>query len=596
MRGMFWFGGAAVVLFVVLAGVLLPCPWKWGCVPPVTPGSTATPNPNTVQISLASSITKREWLEDAVKAFNEAAKSDGRYKLDGKPIQVTIIKEQDPLQPDVFNHYRSPTQVKDTLSGKIKPTILSPADEAWVQWLNKEWRAQHNGRDIMTEKPESVARTPVIIAMWQSRARALGCWPTAKPECSWQRLHELAVSPTGWGAAGYPEWGKLKVGYAHILESDVGAQTAVMLCMAGLQKRTGLTVNDALATNGCGKAISDVEKTKVRSGKSSPWLLEGLLKGEGYMDAVTTYEKEVIAYNRTNAQKMQEPLVAAYPQDGTTVAGHPFAIMDGAEWVTPEQVQAAKIFRQFLLSPEQQQALLRTGMRPADPNVRLASPIEPSFGANAEATVNAIEVPETLVLQQIQKVWGDVKKHAMIAVVFDKSGSMSGEKIIAASKGATEFVKLMHGQDTLVWMPFDDRVYMRTQGLQSEVGEQLVGEIGSTPASGGTALYDAVAKAYHLLEEKRKTFGTDVRYGIVVLSDGKDTNSTEMSLPQLEAMLRPSERDPHGIQIHTIGIGADADGDVLTKIATSAHGKYWKAKTTSVDEMIAIYREIAVYF
>jgi hypothetical protein len=81
-----------------------------------------------------------------------------------------------------------------------------------------------------------------------------------------------------------------------------------------------------------------------------------------------------------------------------------------------------------------------------------------------------------------------------------------------------------------------------------------------------------------------------------VLSDGKDTNSTELSLALLEARLQPSEHDATGIQIHTIGIGADADEVVLRKIAGAAHGKYWKAKTTSVSEVIGIYREIVKYY
>ncbi len=59
-------------------------------------------------------------------------------------------------------------------------------------------------------------------------------------------------------------------------------------------------------------------------------------------------------------------------------------------------------------------------------------------------------------------------------------------------------------------------------------------------------------------------------------------------------MLRPSEGDPTGIQIHTIGIGEDADDRVLGKIANGAHGKYWKVKES--DDIIEIYREIATYW
>ncbi len=594
--GWVWMAG------IVLVGIVAFALWGragGGPVPPPAGGPTAAgggrPPEGAVAISIASSITKREWLEEAVKLFNAASKSDTSLQVNRKPIFVEVVMEEDALQPGTLKHYRSPTQVKDTLAGKIKPTVLSPADEAWALWLNKEWRATHGGRDIITSKPQSVAQTPVVIAMWQSRASALDCWPVAGPGCTWERLRALAGSPTGWGMLGHPEWGTLKFGYAYVGESDVGTQTAVLLCMSGLKKTAGLTVGEIGSPSGCGQAITDVEKAKVRSGTSSPWLLEGMVKSG--LDAATTYEKEVIAFNRDSGPSLREPLVAAYPQDGTVVARHPFAILEGADWVSPEQAQAARVFQTFLLSSEQQRKLIDTGMRPADPSVKLDSPIDPVNGANPSANVATVEVPETLVLDRIQEVWRQVKKSSMLAIVFDKSGSMAGEKITAASRGATEFVDRMEGNDWLVWIPFDDNVYTKTQGWQGEVGERLVGDIKATPAGGGTALYDAVARAYRVLEEQRRVRGKDAgRYGIVVLSDGRDTSSKETSLALLESMLRPSEQDPTGIQIHTIGIGQDADDAVLTKIASSAHGKYWKAKTTTVTEVVNIYLEIAKYY
>lgn len=325
-KNLLWIGAATLVLI----GLVI---WKlWPDPPPPAPDGVATvasnPAQGEIKISIASSITKREWLDESVKLFNATSKSDGKFRVNGKPVEVVVLLEEDPLRGPP-RHYRSPTQAKDTLAGKIMPTILSPADQAWVVWLNKEWRAGHGGRDITSGKPQSVAPTPIIIAMWKSRAEALACWPHAGSNCTWERLRALAASPDGRGMAGYPDWGQLKFGYACVGESDVGTQTAVLLCMTGLKKAAGLVVEDIGVTNQCGQAIADVEKAKVRSGTSSPWLLEGMVKSG--LDAVTTYKKEVIAFNRARGPSLREPLVAAYPQDGTVVAGHPFAIMDGAD-------------------------------------------------------------------------------------------------------------------------------------------------------------------------------------------------------------------------------------------------------------------------
>jgi uncharacterized protein with von Willebrand factor type A (vWA) domain len=142
-------------------------------------------------------------------------------------------------------------------------------------------------------------------------------------------------------------------------------------------------------------------------------------------------------------------------------------------------------------------------------------------------------------------------------------------------------------------LPFDDKVYPGALGRKSELGEKLLSDIGATSAGGGTSLYDTVLVALDTLEKQRASLGDSVRYGIVVLSDGQDTNS-QTSLTQLQARLRPSEGDPTGIQIHAIAIGKDADENVLKKIAGSAHGRFWKGQTK--DDMVRVYQNIATYY
>ena len=95
------------------------------------------------------------------------------------------------------------------------------------------------------------------------------------------------------------------------------------------------------------------------------------------------------------------------------------------------------------------------------------------------------------------------------------------------------------------------------------------------------------------VEEIRREDPRGRRYGIVLLSDGKD-ESSRSSLGTVEDRLRPHEADPTGIQIHTIAIGTDADENVLRKIANAGHGRYWKGNT--VEQMSAIYRSIATYY
>jgi Ca-activated chloride channel homolog len=576
------------------AGVLALLMVVRGCNSLPASGGAQAPVPRpaagAIKISIASSSNKQVWLHEAVATFNEASKRDGELQASGRPIFVEILQEEiDGKKVD----YRSGSMVTDTLSGKIKPTVLSPGEESWIEQFRREWQTLH-GRRVAREDAPVLARSPLVLAMWQSRARALGCWPAAGPECTWQRIREVAEHPGGWEAIGRPQWGNLKIGYSYFGEGNSGTLGVVTMCLHGVGKTTALAIADIDPANGCGQFIRAIETAKVHSGNSSSWLLNRMVSGgPEYLDTALTWETEVIQLNQRSAQEMREPIVAVYPQDGTMLVGHPFAILDGVPWVTDEQVVAARIFRQFLLRKEQQEKVLGIGFRPADQSVKLGAPIVPQFGANPEARLAGLEVPDAAVIERVGEVWQQVKKHAAVALVFDKSGSMQGGKMTAAIKGAQEFVERMDRADLLLWMPFDNRVYTGVQGLKAQVGEQLLGDIAATTAGGGTALYDAVSEAFERLGTLRREHGDAYRYGIVVLSDGQDGNSRNR-LSQLEDRLRPQEQDPTGIQIHTIAIGRDADERVLKRIASAAHGRYWKGD--SEKEMRAVYRAIAAYY
>jgi Ca-activated chloride channel family protein len=584
--------GLGVVFFIVaVLGQILGGDDDPGTTP--APGTTATPPPpaNAIAISIASSNTKEAWLHQAVDAFNAAAATDQNLQVNGRPVFVTILQE---LVDGKNVDYRSGTMVSDTLAERIQPTIVSPGDVSWLSKLEREWDALKGGDPISAADSSIVVRTPLVVAMWQSRAAALDCWPNATAECTWERLRALATAADGWGSEGHPEWRTFKFGYGYFGESNSGTLAISAMCSVGLGKTSGLTVADVEPANGCGTFITEIERAKVHSGKSDVWLLDQMTGGgPEYLDGVVTYESNVVARNKSAGGTLREPLVSVYPQDGTIVVGHPFAILDGASWVTDEQVNAAGVLRDYLMSGAQQAKVLELGLRPADESVPLTSPIEPGLGANPEANLVPVQVPDTLVIDRIGEVWHQVRKHAAIAIVFDKSGSMADDgKITYAVKGAQEFVRRMEPQDTLIWMPFDDQIYTPVRGRASEIAEQLISVIGGTPAEGGTALYDAVLAAYGELSTIRQTEGDALRYGIVVLSDGQDQNS-QQSLAQLEAALAPAENDPTGIQIHTIAIG-DADEAVLKKISGAAHGRFWKTQQES--EVVNVYRDIAAYF
>ena len=134
MKGYIWISLAVVVLVGIVVYPFRCDVFQWlaGC-----DGGDGDPPPNTVQISMASSTTKWEWLEAAAESFNEASEKDANLQANGEHIIVEILLEEDPLNPGKFKHWLSPTQVYSTARGEIHPTILSPAGSNWLMTLNE---------------------------------------------------------------------------------------------------------------------------------------------------------------------------------------------------------------------------------------------------------------------------------------------------------------------------------------------------------------------------------------------------------------------------------------------------------------------------
>jgi len=68
-------------------------------------------------------------------------------------------------------------------------------------------------------------------------------------------------------------------------------------------------------------------------------------------------------------------------------------------------------------------------------------------------------------------------------------------------------------------MPFDARLYAPLEGSGADLGEELIGQIGSTPPAGGTRSTMRSSAPMSRLQGMRSYHGDTLHYGIVVLSD-----------------------------------------------------------------------------
>ena len=136
-------------------------------------------------------------------------------------------------------------------------------------------------------------------------------------------------------------------------------------------------------------------------------------------------------------------------------------------------------------------------------------------------------------------------------IVFDGSGSMSGEKIRAAKQALETFVAEIPDDSHVGLFVFDDAIQSERAPLGSS-RQTILGQIGNVVAGGGTPLTSSIGVAYHkLLEKGHRQLGYG-EYTIVVVTDGRANDASALQ-DAINGILRESP-----VVIYTIGfkIGA----------------------------------------
>lgn len=533
-----------------------------------------------LELTLSYGSEKKTWLEAELVRFNASAPR----LAGGKRVRA------------VGKAMGSGEGVAAILDGTGQPHVFSPASGAYLSLLNDAWQRRAGNLKPIAAAGEPLVLSPLVIAMWKPMAEALG-WPD-KP-LGWADIIKVAGDPRGWGAFGRPEWGDLKLGHTSPELSTSGLLS--VLAMASAARLTEgpaprLTAAD-VADPKVREFVAAVQESVLHYGKSTGFFADKMLdRGPSYLSAAVLYENLVIeSYGRATPAPM--PLVAIYPVEGTFWADHPYAVLD-APWVTAEHREAAALLQQFLRARPQQENAVALGFRAADPAIPITAPIDAAHGCDPKQPQNLLDVPEAEVLSALVAMWRETKKASDVVLVFDKSGSMQGEPLAEAKRGAKAFLGALDPRDRVTLLFFDSRIYPPVGPF--EVGKskrELEDRIDGVIASGGTALYDAVSAGAALLREGGgggdKKASRRIR-AVVAMTDGKDENS---KLTQ-EAVVRAlgggkSEGTESEVIVFTVAYGGTSEEGPLTAIANAGNGGFARGDVASI---IGVFRDMAAYF
>jgi Ca-activated chloride channel family protein len=174
-----------------------------------------------------------------------------------------------------------------------------------------------------------------------------------------------------------------------------------------------------------------------------------------------------------------------------------------------------------------------------------------------------------------------------LGVVFDVSGSMSGEKISKAREALRHFIDTSHDNDEYFLIGFNSRAQLLMDKTRNSAA--MLDKLTFVETKGQTALYDAC-----YLGVNRVQRGAHPKRAILVISDGQD-NSSRYTFSELRKMLKESD-----VLIYAIGIvdkGSPSELDVggqaiLDELASVSGGKAFFP--TNGAEMNEIFERIAI--
>lgn len=149
-----------------------------------------------------------------------------------------------------------------------------------------------------------------------------------------------------------------------------------------------------------------------------------------------------------------------------------------------------------------------------------------------------------------------------LALVIDRSGSMTGEKLELAKDAAKATAELLGADDLLGVIAFDSQPtpIVRLQRAANRV--RIGSDISRLNAGGGTNILPALKEAYDELDPARAKLKH-----VILLTDGQASYDGIRELCD--------EMAEHKITISAVGVGAEADKTLLTMIAERGGGRFY---------------------
>jgi Ca-activated chloride channel family protein len=160
-----------------------------------------------------------------------------------------------------------------------------------------------------------------------------------------------------------------------------------------------------------------------------------------------------------------------------------------------------------------------------------------------------------------------------VALVLDRSGSMDGKKIEMARQAVAHAITLLHEQDRLAVIVYDDQVetLLGAEQASAQAKKRALARLSRVEARGSTNLSGGWFTGVEAISAASPAASAGMSRALL-LTDGL-ANQGIINVDELVAAARTFREK--GMTTSTFGVGADFDEELLSKIATEGGGNFY---------------------
>jgi Ca-activated chloride channel family protein len=415
-----------------------------------------------------------------------------------------------------------------------------------------------------------VMLSPVVLGVKHSVAQALG-WSNSQ-SVTWKDITTATTS------------GKFRFGMTNPSSSNTGFSALVGVATALSGTSGALTVADINATQLTG-FFSGLRLTAGSSG----FLADSYTRDQSRADGMINYESVLLSLNSSG--RLSEPLDLVYPKDGIITADYPLILLDPGKRDLYDRLVS------YLTSGDvQRQLMSQTARRPVTAGI----PLDSRFASQVLIELpfpGSLDVVDTLIEQYLNHF----TKPSHTVYVLDLSGSMQGDRLNQlkrafhlltdpASQGTQRFARFRSREKVSI-ITFNDHVldqrdFTVQDATRASELKPISDYVDSLQAGGGTAIYDAMDRAFQAADRAR---GNEPDYfvSVVLMTDGEN-NAGEDSGTFLAHINQLAHRDIPAFPI----LFGEGDRQQLQGIADATGGKLFDSKQAS---LASTFQEIRGY-